>query len=102
MEDFDDLNGDADKNCNAMEVDDFTSKLPLTPTSPTTPSTTQWVSMTDTNSIQPTIKNSQLKTTTSDYRVYIFERRQKKIFYYIFLCYGWFLFYKRVLYGHPR
>jgi len=64
MEDFD-LNGDADKNCNAMEVDDFTSKLPLTPTSPTTPSTTQWASMTDTNPIQPTIKNSQIKTTTS-------------------------------------
>jgi hypothetical protein len=62
MEDSDDLNGDAD--CHAMEIDDFTSKLPLTPTSPTTPSTTQWVSMTDSNQIQPTIKNSQLKTSS--------------------------------------
>jgi len=62
----DDLNGDADdKNCNDMEIDDFTSKLPLTPTSPTTPSTTQWVSMTDTNSIQSsTVKNNQFKTTS--------------------------------------
>ncbi|GES88502.1 putative ankyrin repeat domain-containing protein 31 [Rhizophagus clarus] len=62
IEDSDDLNGDAE--CHAMEIDDFTSKLPLTPTSPTTPSTTQWVSMTDTNQIQPTIKNSHLKTSS--------------------------------------
>ncbi len=64
-DDLNDLNGEAaDKNdCNSMEIDDFSSILPLTPTSPTTPYTSQWtVSMTDTNPIQPTIKNSQIKT----------------------------------------